>query len=327
MARTFLFPDRQLWQLQLVRPNVELSIDLFTWRIDRLTTVQGARFFTRSLVLGHEGVWFRTKGLETNAHWGALLRPSRALVAIQKASGSMLLPVPADRIPLSGARWAAKSEAYAALVSEHLCPDTVWLDAGCGSGLLEEDMEPLEDWLASHCKSIFGLDLGVTSNRNINSLVRGSLYHIPFPDNSFDLITCRMVAEHLDEPREAFIEVARCLRAGGAFVVLTPNLLNYGVYGNALATKLLPEKLRLRIVHASDSRADEDIFPVRYKANTMHRLVHLLNHSGLMVHKMIRVRQERPYWRKHPSFEKIPMLLTPIHVLLACAHKTFPGSV
>jgi 2-polyprenyl-3-methyl-5-hydroxy-6-metoxy-1,4-benzoquinol methylase len=225
------------------------------------------------------------------------------------------------QIPLSGARWAAKSEAYASLVSEHMSPDTVWLDAGCGSRLLEEDMDLLENWLASHCKTIIGMDVSVTSNRNIKLLLQGSLYDLPFADNSFDLITSRMVVEHLARPRHAFAEFARCLRPGGAVVVITPNLLNYAILGNAIATKVLPEELRLRIVHASDSRADEDIFPVCYKANTMSRLVQSLKVSGLQVHEAVGLRQQRPYWRKHATLEKVLMKLTPICVLLVCAHK------
>jgi SAM-dependent methyltransferase len=150
----------------------------------------------------------------------------------------MLLPVPAVEIPLTGAKWAAKTEAYAALVSEHLSPDAVWLDAGCGSRLLEDDMDPLEDWLSTRCRFILGMDLAVTSHRNIKPLLCGSLYDLPFPDNSLHLITCRMVLEHLDRPQEAFTEVARCLRPGGAFVAITPNLLNYGIFGNAIATKV-----------------------------------------------------------------------------------------
>jgi SAM-dependent methyltransferase len=224
-------------------------------------------------------------------------------------------------IPLSGARWAAKSEAYASLIAEHLSHSALWLDAGCGSRLLEADMDPLESWLVTHCKSIFGMDVALTSNRNIKSLLQGSLYHLPFSDNTLDLITCRMVVEHLDYPAKAFAEIARCLRLGGAFIVITPNLLNYGIFGNALATRVMPEKARLRIVHATDSRADEDIFPVRYKANTMPHLLELLNVSGLQVHKAIGLRQQQPYWRKHPSFERVLMRLTPMHVLLVCAHK------
>src|SRR5437660_9277446 len=130
----------------------------------------------------------------------------------------------AVQIPLSGAQWAAKSEAYASLISEYLSPHTVWLDAGCGSRLLENDMDPLEDWLVSHCRTIVGMDVSVTSNRNIQALVQGSLYDLPFADNSLDLITCRMVVEHLAQPRQAFAEAARCLRPGGAIVVVTPNL-------------------------------------------------------------------------------------------------------
>jgi SAM-dependent methyltransferase len=231
------------------------------------------------------------------------------------------------QIPLTGAKWAAKSEAYASLVAEHLSPQTRWLDMGCGSRLLEDDLDPLENWLSNQCRTIVGLDVSVRSHRNVKSLVQASLYNLPFADNSLDLITCRMVVEHLSRPANAFAESARCLRPGGAVVVMTPNLLNYGILGNAVATKLLPEKLRLRIVHASDSRANEDIFPVYYKANTMPRLLEVLNSSGLQVHKAIGLRQQRPYWQKHPSFERVFMLLTPIYVLLVCAHKGVGGSV
>jgi SAM-dependent methyltransferase len=234
---------------------------------------------------------------------------------------AMSLPATAGQIPLSGEKWAAKSEAYAKLVAEHLSPPTVWLDAGCGSRLLETDMDPLENWLAAQCKSIFGMDFSVTFNRNIKSLLHGSLYELPFADSSLDLITCRMVVEHLDQPKKAFAEIARALRPGGAVIVITPNLLNYAIFGNAVATKLFPEKLRLRIVHASDSRADDDIFPVRYRANTMRRLVRLLKGSGLQVHQTIALRQQRPYWWKLAWFENILMRLTPNYVLLICAHK------
>ena len=96
-----------------------------------------------------------------------------------------------DPLPLTGAKWAAKSEAYATFVSEHLSANSLWLDAGCGNRLLETDLDPLETWLAARCKNIVGMDVLVTSHRNIKSLVQGSLYHLPFADNQFDLITNR----------------------------------------------------------------------------------------------------------------------------------------
>jgi SAM-dependent methyltransferase len=226
-----------------------------------------------------------------------------------------------DPMPLSGAIWAAKSEAYATFVAKHLSANSVWLDAGCGNRLLERDLDPLENWLAARCKTVVGMDISVTSHRNIKSLVQGSLYRLPFADDSFDLVTCRMVVEHLDDPSKAFTEISRCLRPDGAIIVITPNLHNYGIFCNAVATKLLPEEWRLKLVHSSDARADADIFPVRYRANTMPRLVRLLRESNLQVHQQIGLHQVRPYWKKCGPLETIFMKLTPIHVVMVCAHK------
>lgn len=225
------------------------------------------------------------------------------------------------QIPLTGAAWATKSESYARLVSEHLSAETVWLDAGCGLRLLEDDMDPLENWLATHCKTLIGMDLAVKSHHNIKSLTRGNIYHLPFTDNSLDLITCRMVVEHLDHPARAFTEVNRCLRPGGAVIIITPNLWNYAMFGNIIATKLLKEEWRLRLVQSSDHREKEDIFPVRYCANTMPKLARLLEASGLRVHEKQGLRQLRPYWKKTASLEKVLMKLTPIYALMVCAHK------
>ena len=226
---------------------------------------------------------------------------------------------PEVEIPLTGAKWAARSEAYAALIAEHLSPQTLWLDAGCGVRLLEDDMDTLEDWLVTHCGTIVGMDVSVASHRNIKFLVRGSLYELPFADGSLDLITCNMVVEHLDNPARALAEVARCLRPGGAVVINTPNLLNYGMLGNAVASKVMPERWRLGLVHGADGREAGEVFPVRYRANTMPRLVQLLTASGLKVYKAIGLRQQRPFWRKTKYLEKFLMKLTPISGLLICA--------
>jgi SAM-dependent methyltransferase len=227
----------------------------------------------------------------------------------------------AVEIPVCGAKWAAKSEAYAALVAEHLSPRTVWLDAGCGRRLLEDDLEPLEDWLAGQCGRIVGMDYGVTTHRNIRVLVGGSLYAMPFADSSLDLVTCNMVVEHLDEPARAFAEVARCLSPGGAFVINTPNLLNYGMIGNAIASRVMPEEWRLRLVQGTDGRARKDFFPVRYKANTMGGLIRLLKESGFQIHQALALPQQRPFSRRTERLERLLMKLTPISGLLVCAHK------
>jgi SAM-dependent methyltransferase len=239
----------------------------------------------------------------------------------QQSSERVQPPEQGRQPPLSGASWATKSETYATLISEHLTRHTVWLDAGCGGRLLEQDLDPLEDWLVSQCGRVIGLDPVVKAHRNIRLLVRGSLYALPFEDGSFDLITANMVAEHLDDPAGAFAEIGRCLASDGVLIIKTPNLLNYAVLGNAVASRMLPEKWRLGLVSGSDQRSTQEFFPVRYKANTRRSLTRLLLRAGLRVHKAIPLRQRQPFSKRAARFERILMRVTPISGLLVCAHK------
>lgn len=49
-------------------------------------------------------------------------------------------------------------------------------------------------------------------------VVKGSAYNLPYPDDSFDLLTCFEVLEHLDDPEQALREMRRVARR---HVVLT----------------------------------------------------------------------------------------------------------
>jgi SAM-dependent methyltransferase len=49
---------------------------------------------------------------------------------------------------------------------------------------------------------------------------------LPYPDASFDLVTCTEVIEHLENFRAALREMHRVLRPGGVLIVSTPNVLN-----------------------------------------------------------------------------------------------------
>ena len=224
-------------------------------------------------------------------------------------------------IPITGEKWAEQSEAYAALIAEHLRPESRWLDAGTGSRILEGNLDVLENWLVQQSEMTIGMDVRLTQHLNIRTLVGGSIYDIPFADGSFDLVTCNMVMEHLCEPARAVAEIARVLVGGGALIISTPNLWNYGVLANAILSKVLPEQWRLGLVRASDSREPEDIFPVRYRANTLRRLSAMFTASGLKVHRATVLPQQRTFFRKTAPVEKLLMTLTPGVRLLVCAHK------
>ncbi|NNM81606.1 MAG: class I SAM-dependent methyltransferase [Burkholderiales bacterium] len=49
---------------------------------------------------------------------------------------------------------------------------------------------------------------------------------LPFASESFDLVTCTEVVEHLEHYRETLREMHRVLKPGGTLVLSTPNILN-----------------------------------------------------------------------------------------------------
>lgn len=104
------------------------------------------------------------------------------------------------------------------------------------------------------------------------------LEHLPFATESIDLLTSNMVVEHLDHPATVFSEFARVLRPGGRVIIHTPNAYSYFVLGS----RLLPSgRFKRRLASALDGRAESEIFPTRYRANTPARLRSLMREAGL----------------------------------------------
>jgi SAM-dependent methyltransferase len=148
------------------------------------------------------------------------------------------------------------------------------LDAGCGSGrLFTYD-------LRGRASLVVGVDLtaDVAHNPNIDAPLRGSLTALPFASETFDLIICKHVLEHLEEPESAFRELARVLRPGGRLLVLTPNRLHYV----PLLASLLPHRVH-RLVARGRGLTPMEVHPTLYRANTPRRLRWLARQAGLRV--------------------------------------------
>lgn len=95
------------------------------------------------------------------------------------------------------------------------------LDAGCGTGAL---LDRLESWPGVE---VYGLDfsgqaLAYTRGRGHGHLVQGDLTRLPFPDDSFDVITALDVVEHIREDEGALLEINRVMGPGGVLVVSVP---------------------------------------------------------------------------------------------------------
>jgi len=96
------------------------------------------------------------------------------------------------------------------------------LDLGCSSGA----------FLQTVCRGeweLFGIEMSEESadlakTRVGATIFNGDILEAEFAPNSFDVITCFDVFEHLYEPRKVIARVAQWLKPGGIFYILVPNI-------------------------------------------------------------------------------------------------------
>jgi SAM-dependent methyltransferase len=98
----------------------------------------------------------------------------------------------------------------------------VLLDLGCGSGSFLEFMKS-ESW------KLFGIEMSAegaraAERRSGAQVFVGDILDAPFSVESFDVITCFDVLEHLYDPRRVMSRISEWLKPGGMFYVLVPNI-------------------------------------------------------------------------------------------------------
>jgi len=109
------------------------------------------------------------------------------------------------------------------------------LDAGCGEGFTLSKFYELKigQNLEGIDASYDAIGIGKKLYPYLDIKV-GDIYNLPYPDNSFDLVTCMEVLEHLENPGKALSEVER---VSSKYVLLTvPNeplftIFNYTRWG------------------------------------------------------------------------------------------------
>lgn len=86
-------------------------------------------------------------------------------------------------------------------------------DGGCGEGFILHELN-----LTRPIKSCYAIDLDENEVKDATihlpfcSVRQGNIYEIPFQDNSFDLVICSEVLEHLDKPDKGLQELHRVSR-------------------------------------------------------------------------------------------------------------------
>jgi SAM-dependent methyltransferase len=115
-------------------------------------------------------------------------------------------------------------------VLERADPGMRVLEAGSGTGRLSVRLaRDAEVEVVGVDSAPRAIELGRCLARDAGPLigsvgfVEADLYHLPFPDQSFDLVFSDSVIEHLEHPDRALTELRRVLKSGGSLVISVPN--------------------------------------------------------------------------------------------------------
>lgn len=172
--------------------------------------------------------------------------------------------------------------AYEGQLLELAGPGTRWLDLGCGRSPCPFNPR-LADALAGSCAELVGVDASanVWANPYLHARVQSDLAAYR-PDRSFDLVTMRMVAEHVAAPAAVARALARLVRPGGALLIYTVHRWS----PTAILGRLAPHRAHvaaMRIMFGGESR---DVFPAHYRMNTPAKLRGLLEPAGFRVERL-----------------------------------------
>lgn len=102
-------------------------------------------------------------------------------------------------------------------------PTLKHLDIGAGEGQLIQLLRTrlrVDSVACDFHVERFAVDGVATTKVNLNS------EPLPYPDTTFDLVTCSEVVEHLENYRSLIREANRVLKPRGLFIITTPNVLN-----------------------------------------------------------------------------------------------------
>jgi ubiquinone/menaquinone biosynthesis C-methylase UbiE len=201
------------------------------------------------------------------------------------------------------AAWGANSRAigmYKQVLERNVRPGMTILHAGCGW-----DKHDVSRPYRDTCR-VVGVDLDPGVEARFHSEFHlAPLSEMPFRPETFDVIACEYVLEHVQDPPAAFAEMRRVLRPGGRIVVLTPNLFSY----KSLIARLTPHEFHHIVGRVRYGAGhEEDMYPTVFRCNTARRLRRVARATGFEVGP-IRFVSNGPTW-----FQRFPVVFEIFHL-------------
>ena len=175
-------------------------------------------------------------------------------------------------------RWGyyPPDDVYEATVARAVTPGLSWLDVGCGRHIFPAN-PLLAAELAGRCSRLVGVDPDATilENQLLQHRVQSSLDDY-VTDETFDLVTLRMVVEHVQQPQAFMASLARLVREKGLVVVYTVDRWS----PTAMAAAVVPHSLHHPVKAKLWATEERDTFPVAYRMNDRRTLQRLFAGAG-----------------------------------------------
>jgi SAM-dependent methyltransferase len=157
------------------------------------------------------------------------------------------------------------------------------LDLGAGRGVFfQGEYGPWKNWLIRLGKKYarrIGADVdpAVKTNPELDqSEIVEPGKPLPFADQTFDLVLCDWVVEHIEDPQSFATEVRRVLKLGGWFCARTPNRWSYFAIGARILSGPMEKKVLRALLPGVH---EDDVFPKFYRLNTLRDVRERFNDS------------------------------------------------
>lgn len=165
---------------------------------------------------------------------------------------------------------------YETLLAGLARPDIDWLDVGCGRDIFPSNPD-LAAELAARCSSVTGVDPDPNILENPFLTDRHQcLIDDYVGDRQFDVVSMRMVAEHIQDPPAAIGKLSQIVRPGGKVVVYTPHKWA----PISVVARCVPFRLHQPIKAWLWNTEEQDTFPVEFRMNTRKALRSVFEAGG-----------------------------------------------
>lgn len=146
------------------------------------------------------------------------------------------------------------------------------LDFGAGRGSASEGTSAIRRNLTdlrAEGRIVVGVDVdeAIRENPRLDKAIVSVDGRIPLGDNSVDVIVADHVLEHINDTDLVAQEFDRILKPGGWICARTPYL--YSLL--AICSTLIPNSAHKKVLRSAQpkGRPDRDVFPTRYRMNTV----------------------------------------------------------